>query len=592
MGPLLCRRLLLPGRRTILIFRETSHREALSPKTRMGTFLGCGLSTLYNEIRTDRHNESKEGVMRFGVALQVTGLALLGFGCGSAQRPISAGETEPKKEPPPAVAQVDVEAVLEQSARMADGGDIDGAVALVKALHDAGHGTVTSHLLLGSYLEYDGQIAAAVATWYAGCTGGPEDMDLLISIANVRREQAEKGPQYSHHREVFTYRPAKPGDPSEEEWRKEKIGQAAEAMEQAMKVAPGDLNVMGNTADTYHEAGLYAKALPLWKQMQAADPGNAMVLSHLAATELAMGNRADALEAAKQSVASDPTELKAHEVMLEVYRAEGNKAEAEEASKRVTFYQWMPPFIALPYTDARYAFVKGFDGEKDVKKLIDQQSPESQAFLAAICWRHEHHGPVEDSAYRALEEQGARQLLLLLMENASSTCTIRAASHALGRMKEPQAFDPMIQQLPQDVQFVHYTDTAGALALLGDPRAVAPLIDVLAPEFIPPKHEDDPLMSGLGRRMARERAALALGRFDTPESRDALTRGVRNPDIAGACHLGRYLLDGKAEDLQAVEKHLEQDTFGAKFMIVAAMHDMPRKELQALADKYETDLEE
>ncbi len=530
--------------------------------------------------------------MRYSVAAQVAGIALVWFGCGSSPKPVATGEPKQGEEQKPAATAMDVDAMLEQSARMADGGDIDSAVALVKELHAAGHGTVTSHLMLGSYLEYDGQTEAAITAWYAGCTGGPDDLDLLVSIANVRREQAEKGPQYSHRRGVFTYSPKKPSDPSDEAWKKEKYSLAAAAMERAMKVAKGDLNVMGNTADLYHEAGRYGDALPLWKQMLAADPGNPMVLSHLAATELAAGNRTGALEAAKQSVASDPTELKAHEIILKVYEQEGKKAEAAEANKQVEYYRWMPSFIALPYTDARYAFVKGFNGEKDVKKLAAQQNPESQAFLAAICWRHEHHGSVENSAYKALEEQGARELLLLLVENAQSTCTIRAASHALARMKEPKAFEPMIRQLPQDVQFVHYTDMAGALSLLGDPRAVRPLIDVLAPGFTPPKEEEDPMMSGLGRRMARERAALALGRFDTPESRDALSRCLENKDIAGACHLALYLLDSKPENLQAVEKHLEEDTFGARFMIVDAMRDMPQKELQTLADKYEEDLEE
>jgi HEAT repeat protein len=104
-------------------------------------------------------------------------------------------------------------------------------------------------------------------------------------------------------------------------------------------------------------------------------------------------------------------------------------------------------------------------------------------------------------------------------------------------------------------------DIANALDVLGDARAVPALIAVLAPEN---QEEPDRVTAMMyDTAGARYRAAMALGAFDTADSKQALLKGLENPRIHLACAGALYRLTGDAKYRAVLEKAAEQDDIHA-----------------------------
>lgn len=526
---------------------------------------------------------------------------LLMAGCGGytshTKKPDTATVAKPAKTSALSSTGADTSESLARAKRRAHLGDIDGAIQTPEDLHRRRAGVPGSHLMLGKLLDFDGSPEEAVEVWEAGCSGIPDDVPLLLAIADLRSKQAKSGPQVSRRRGTVTFRPAKPGDPSKEDYALDRLRLAAAAAERALRLKPEDLNIVRNLAQIYLDSKRYADALPLWQKVLQSSPGDPKVLSLMATTLHGMGRDSEALEAALEAVRADPSTLQALRLIRQLQTAAGQEAEARATEKRIIYYAWLPAFINMEFTDERYAFVAHFTGRsdsgtavdhgKEIDRLIAEGTDEARVFLAAICWRHGHHGELENRAFRALEEQRASDLLLAMLKNAWSTCTVRNAARALARIKDHRAVAPLVRLLPGDVLFHLYSDVAGALAMLGDARAVDPLITVLAPHYRTLDNQGkSSRLTSLGRRMARERAALALGHFDTERTLRALRDGLANPEIAGACHLSLYRLSGDRKHLEAVEAHLKDKSFAFEIYVLNELRTISSKEAKTLAEEY------
>lgn len=101
------------------------------------------------------------------------------------------------------------------------------------------------------------------------------------------------------------------------------------------------------------------------------------------------------------------------------------------------------------------------------------------------------------------------------------------AARALGRVRDPRAFDPLIAALNSDDFDDVRGEAALALGKFGDPRAIDPLIAALN-------------RKGNSTAFVRKCAADALGKFKTPRTIDSLIAALKDPNrdvqshVAGA----------------------------------------------------------
>jgi hypothetical protein len=167
-------------------------------------------------------------------------------------------------------------------------------------------------------------------------------------------------------------------------------------------------------------------------------------------------------------------------------------------------------------------------------------------------------------------------VLIALVREARSVCTIREASGALARLRHPEAFDVLVELLPRDVQFAHPMLAARWLAVLGDERAVPHLVRAMQRRG----DDSDPIVDA-GIHFARGQAALALGRFDTDVAARALERALTDEAIAEYAHAALYRLTNDDGHIAALES-LDPE---ALVFLASYLDEIGRPRARALAER-------
>jgi len=296
----------------------------------------------------------------------------------------------------------------------------------------------------------------------------------------------------------------------------------------------------------------------------AQHPGSKGARTHAGNLQARLGQHEAALATWTEAQKRFPESKAAH---LGRVRALAALGRAEQAA----FYDWAPGFLELDFATANASFLRlapQFDEQPsdeqrqqaqrardaEIERLLATRDAASSRVLAALCWFHEDHGGGEDRMFAELQARGAESipLLMLLLEHGQATCTHKGAAHALARLRAPDLLPILVDLLPQDVRPVFEIDVAGAMAELGDPAAVAPLIefaDIGGPEAKSP----DDHMRGYGRTRARERAVLALGALGGEQARAALAKGLDDVLLGRHCMLALYRItreEGLAEKVR------------------------------------------
>lgn len=436
------------------------------------------------------------------------------------------GQPGPESDEMPAAAK--------EAIGQANRGDVEGAIRGLREHLAREPKDVRSRFVLGQILDFDGRPDDSVATWEEGLAGVPEDYPLLMAIGEIRRRQGSDGPTMSYRRGMLGARPSM-GVAGIEEYKKAHMEQAASAYERARKLRPDDPGASKALAGAYAALGKHEEAAAVWKSLIEKDPKDAGDRVGLAGAARGLGRKEEAIEALKGALALDPRLVAAHEAMAGLLEEVGRADEAEESRKRAEFYGRLPAFSTLAYSEENSGKLDGLADEGKVRALIADPSDAASELLAILCWSHPHDH-LEALAFESLEARGEETTPLLrsLLEAAGSTCTVRSTAHILARRKADGILEFLVERLPGDSRSMGMDmDIAGSLDDLADPRAIAPLGEVLDAPAGPEGEDADPFI--MDRMSARGRAALALGAFDTPESRKLLEAGASKPILGAYC---------------------------------------------------------
>ncbi|MCK6471444.1 MAG: tetratricopeptide repeat protein [Planctomycetes bacterium] len=507
-------------------------------------------------------------------------------------------------------AEAEKDPLSEQAIAMANQGKFDDAVALLRAEAGKGPATVRQSILLGRLLDHIGKADEACAAWEKNLRKNADDYPLLMEIGRIRARQGDDGPNVSYDRGAVSYSPSK-DEAKEEEYKQKHLRMAADAYARAMEAAPARSEPHSRCAEVLLKLKDFDGAAKLYENLLANDEKDTYARYELVKTLDAAGKKDQAAQHADKLLEANPRHAGGHAYQAARYRAQGDQAKAEAHRKMAGFYEWLAPFATMTYSDERYATYRllARDGhnegeeqqtpekrEKTAKARVDKVdaliaggSKEDLEFLGTICLHHADHGYLEDRIYGAFAKRGqaAAAILAEVLRAAESTCTMKSAAFALAEIKAPEAFELIVRLLPGDLRSVWYVDAAGALAKLGDPRAVEPLIEALAPDLTePPPPEDDIMGQSRGRRAARWRAALALGSFNTEASKKALDEGAKNGQIAAACHAALYRLTKDDKHLAPAKAVLDKDEEIGCWFVATFFRTMDDPKAKAAGDAW------
>ena len=415
----------------------------------------------------------------------------------------------------------------------------------------------------------DGRVDDALRALREGLRHRPEDADLLTFAGGVRLRQALDGATVERRRGSVTARPSTDAAAEARQvtaW----LTDAQTAFAEALRARANHLGAMQGSAVAAGRLGLHADAVRTWERVVAFTHDRDHE-DNLARAVAASGDRPRAIGLFEALLAADPARGDAHAALAELYDAAGRADDARDARARGHFYQWIAPF-AVPPTDENITAARTLaawfpaDDTPAATQAARATEPAVRAaltalgathatgareLLAAFAWHHSHDA-LEDLAYASLRAHGpgVGDTLLELLQVARSTCTLRNATASLAQLRDPRAFAVLSSALPRDTGFFSI-EAAGSLEALGDPRAVPLLIEV-ARRPAPPADPDNPVARG-GFVAARARAALALGGFDTPESRAALNGFLADPELDLEAHAALYRLTRARPHLAALE---------------------------------------
>ncbi len=459
-------------------------------------------------------------------------------------------------------------------------------------------------LLLVGILEYDGRAEDACRALGEGLDGSEADLDQLWLLGGFHLELAARGAGYSVRRGMASHN--LDVDPAEDEaYRTDHRRAAVDACDRALRIRPGVPAFGLRKGEALLLLGEHEQAVALARGLRDAQPYEVAFALLLTRALDAAGRPDEAAAAGEEALRLDPRSAEAHATLAEYHAERGDNQRADDHRRRAAFFEWLPGFCTAGFTAENEATVRllagpgypGNDGQAvpgpervaEIERLLERATDRDLQFLAALCWHHGDHGDAEERAFAALaaHPDAGIPLLVSLLDEGESTCTKKQAAHALAGLKVAGVFEPLAELLLRDTDGMFPMDIAGALARLGDPRAVPLLIDAADVRRHRQPPDDDLAFLMDGTQAARCRAIIALGAFTSEAAAVAaeLTAGLANPQVSGACHAGLYRLTGDAGHLAALERQLAaaEDGFPADLLMALAI--CPRDDLRALAEK-------
>jgi hypothetical protein len=218
----------------------------------------------------------------------------------------------------------------------------------------------------------------------------------------------------------------------------------------------------------------------------------------------------------------------------ELYELENNKDKQKLAQMKQEYYSWMPEYCDLPYSAANYDALQYFAGDvpgkkkiKDLKAIVKSDQATAIDMLIAILNMHANHGNgVEEQAAKMLSKIGSPAVpkVILLLQNAPSTCTVTDAAGILADVKDPAGWQPMLDYLPKMLHMpmtLIPPNVPEQIIRFDRARALPALLEWLKPEIAAEELSPGDPMDGLGNIFASGSIYAPLASYKKEEVRKA-----------------------------------------------------------------------
>ncbi len=496
-------------------------------------------------------------------------------------------------------------------------GDVPTAIKLLRKELKKNGKADEERMLLGELLADSGDYAEATKVWLKGVRKSPLDREYLMSAAKLELMRAEYGPGVAHMGGITSFQNTNE-DP--DRFRKARLKAAVKALRRAADIQPPFIE-----SDIMLLHAL--DGLQDWKALQSHVKkameihGRKAILELYEAKAMAgLGKDLEALQLLLRLAEQYPETSEVHAEIAKIAGKMGD-TELERTSRRRGAFN-LPDFLELKYTDERFAILGGLgilnvheddrdwmrsqladlcptteeasdDDESEIRNcllehLLTRDAEDSTILLGILCHSHVAHGEKENKAFEILKAKKQGPLLLSILENASSWCTVRGAGFALVELKYPGIFEILVELLPNDNAALYHANVAGALLRLGDARAVEHLAALIS-RPAPVLHSEDFLafLQLNGAEANRTRCALALGQFPGEASIAALKKGLNDVHIAPACAAALFRLTGDTAFLEQCLKSLPNSNVRITDLSQEADYWQTRPEAESFLRQYQ-----
>ena len=426
---------------------------------------------------------------------------------------------------------------------------------------------VDSRLILGVMALHLGKDDKALDVWETGLKKNDEDFPLLINIAKVHLKRAtdlaSPDSETSSQEMEDTYKKNKG----------EHLNKALESYTQAAELYPYQAKPLEEVAAIYSLKEDYEGSLVYWNRLSEMFPEQESYYVKMGESHISMGNMETALtffdkaieinasyELAYKGKASCLTDLKGDSLLI------------QQTKNQAKYYQWIPDFMDLPYSEELYTRVGLIAQRKAqrrglISKLLKENTLESKKLLALSLWYGNIPKVVEKSIFSTLTSKKKEEDLYLLIEMLQNTEKKFLASKLmleLAKAKPAGTFNLLLPFLDWSHP-LQPLPVAEALVVLGDSRAIPYLIREIESENIDASQN----IQAMFAVFHKQKAALALSNFDVPLTLEYLRKGLKNPNIARHCAASLYRMTGDEAYLKMLKKlvkKIDKDVLLSEFL--------------------------
>ena len=210
----------------------------------------------------------------------------------------------------------------------------------------------------------------------------------------------------------------------------------------------------------YHRLGDYEKSNRLFEKLSGLDKYKlnaaiAMTNNYIATKQYGLAERT-LLDLESKS----PKSSAVYKQLSLVYWEGGATTKAREFHKKALFFQWVPAFTDLTYSDENYrmiAFLVQNNPIEEKQRQLDRitRGLDRQSVIdvcVTILASHTNHGNgLEEKAVQELVrfgKQSVPKVIQMLQMNGVSTCTTTSAGEVLAVVKDERGWQPLVECLP------------------------------------------------------------------------------------------------------------------------------------------------
>lgn len=426
---------------------------------------------------------------------------------------------------------------------------------------------IDSRLILGVMALHLGKDDKALDVWETGLQKNDEDFPLLINIAKVHLKLAQ---------DLAIPNPETSSEESEQNYHKKKakhLDKALETYVQASNLYPYQANPLEEIANIYKLKEEHQASLIYWNRLRGMFTEQENYWVKTGETYILMDSIQTALRFFDKAIEINPSYELAYEGKAEcLVKLASDSLLIEKTKQQVKYYQWLPDFMDLTYSDDLYQSVSTIAQKKQerkllIRELLKENTLTSKKLLALSIWYGRLPKMAENQIFHTLTQKNNEEGLYLLVEMLQNTQKKFLASKLmleLAKAKPAGTFNLLLPFLDWSHPLQPLPITK-ALVTLNDSRAIPYLIKEMEVENI----DNSQSLQAMFSVFHKQKVALSLSNFDVPLTIQYLKKGLQNPAIARHCAASLYRMTGDEAYLKILKrliKKVDKDFLLADFL--------------------------